>query len=311
MAVTRQIIINGGIMRLKVSHALGIVGISCLVNTVDVSAAPADRARQLIADVNRVNSIIEEETAKPKRRCTNNFARIDAIKKIVAALTPDLNRIIGERTNLETQKVQVIVDLGLLRKKLADIDAAILGIQRQIDDRSKTTAEQLKSIDEKIGAAQRQKHAANEILDDKEEEYAKFRTTNQAKFDAIVDLLLLPNPPKLTDEQQALIDERKKRETEIDVLEEAIQRFTSLIARLQKDQQAVIDGDTTALSDLKKKLADKKAERPDVEKKVVEAKAKRLALNQQIAEKTAMINKLSDLRVPDINPVCPKLKPNA
>jgi DNA repair exonuclease SbcCD ATPase subunit len=294
-----------------VSHALGIVGISCLINSVDVSAAPADRARQLIADVNRVNSIIEVETATPKIRCTNNFARIEAIKKIIAALTPELNQIIGERTNLETQRTQVIVDLGLLRKTLADIDAAIQGIQRQIDDRSKTAAEQLKSVDEKIGAAERDKGEANRILDGKEADYSKFRATNQAKFDAIVDLLLLPNPPKLTSEQQALIDERKRRETEIDVLEETVQKYVSQIAQFQKDRAALINGDTTALSELKKKLADKRAERPAKQKKLEEAKATRLSLNQQIAEKTATINKLSDLRVPEINPICPKIKPNA
>lgn len=302
---------NGGSMRLKVSYALGMLGLSCLAVAVNASAESGDKARELAADVARVNKLIEDETQIPKIRCRNNFARIEAIKKIIAAVNPQLNQLIGERTNLETEKVKVIVDLGLIRKSLADIDAAVLGIQRQIDDRSKSTEEQLKSIDQKIGERQRLKDAANEILDGKEEAYNKFRADNQAKFDAIFDLLLDPKHPALTAEQQALIDKRKKLEAEIDVLEETIQSYVSQIAQFQKDRVAVVNGDTTALADLKKKLADKKAERPVAQKKFDETKAKRIALNQQIVDKTAMIAKLSDLRVPDINPICPKIKPNA
>jgi chromosome segregation ATPase len=298
-------------MRLKVSYALGIVGVSCLVAAADVYAGPGDRARQLAADVDRVNPIIEREIQNPKLRCINNFARIEMIKKIIAALNPQLNQLIGERTNLETEKVKTITDIGLLRKTLSEIDASIQSIQRQIDERSKSTAEQLKSIDQKIGERERQKTAANEILDDKEEEYAKFRAANQAKFDEIVDLLLQPNPPKLTTEQQALIDKRKQYETEIDVLEETIQGYVSQIAQFQKDRQAVVNGDTTAVGELRKKLAEKKAERPAIQKKFDYTKARRLSLNQQIAEKSGMIAKLSDLRVPEINPICPKIKPNA
>jgi len=298
-------------MRVKVYYALGIVGVSCLVAVADGSAQAGEKARQLAADVARVNALIEEETRIPTIRCKNNFARIDAIKKIIAALTPQLNQLIGERTNLETERGKVIADLGLLRKSLADIDAAVQGIKRQIDDRSKSTAEQLKSIDQKIGERERLKAAADEILDGKEEAYNKFRADNQAKFDAIFDLLLDPKHPPLSAEQQALVEKRKKLEAEIDVLEETIQGYVSQIAQFQTDRVAVVNGDTMALADLKKKLAEKKAERPVAKKKFDDAKAKRIALNQQIADKTAMIAKLSDLRVPDIHPICPKIKPNA
>jgi predicted nuclease with TOPRIM domain len=298
-------------MRLKVSYALGIVGVSCLIVAADVWAANGDRARELAADVARVNGVIEEETRVPKLRCRNNFARIEAIKKIIAALNPQLNQLIGERTNLETEKGKVIGELGLLRKKLAEIEAAVQGFQRQIEDRSKSTAEQLKSIDQKVGERQGLKAAANEILDGKETAYNKFRTDNQAKFDAIFDLLLDPKRPPLTAEQQALIDKRKELEAEIDVLEETIQGYVSQIAQFQKDREAVVNGDTTAVSELRRKLAEKKAERPAAQKKFDDTKARRIALNQKILEKTALIAKLSELRVPDINPICVKIKPNA
>lgn len=298
-------------MRLNIADALRILAVSCGLATMDVSAEPGDKARQLAADVAKVNAIIEQEVQTPKIRCTNNFARIEQIKKIIAALNPQLNQLIGERTNLEAERVTTITNLGLLRKTLSEIDAVIQGILGQIEDRSKSTADQLRSIDQKIGERERQKSAANEILDGKEDAYSKFRSANQEKFDAIIDLLLQPNPPKLSAEQQALIDQRKRFEAEIDFLEDTIQGYVSQIAQFQRDRQAVVNGDTTALGALKKKLADTRAERPAILKKFEEAKAKRLSLNQRIAEKTAMIAKLSDLRVPEINPICPRIKPNA